>query len=368
MLKFQRYGVVLVGFLLFFVQGCAKEAQWLEIDPANLVSQSLLKAGNFEKVWENKLPLKQFENLTELRVVGNRVYVLSAQNYVFALNKAKGTIVFSRPLSAPGMPMVGLELYDDKLFSLIGNRLVEIDPEFGKEISFRNLVFNITCPAVRNDRYFYIAGSDSRLHALRSKDKVQVFEASSGKSSLITSMVADDNFLVFATDAGDVKSITANGPKRLWSFKAGQAVVGPIVRQGRWLFVASGDTNVYKINIFTGKLDWRYKSGAVLGRGPAVTKNVVYQYVHNKGLAAIANSNGKLLWQLDRGVELLSESAGRAYVITDTGELVTMDNNTGKQLNSIVISSVSKYAVNTEDENIYIADQTGRISCIKPLK
>ncbi|MFC1677671.1 PQQ-binding-like beta-propeller repeat protein [Planctomycetota bacterium] len=368
MLKFQRFGFVLVGFLLFFVQGCAKEAQWLETDSVPLVSGSLLEAGNFEKVWGNKLPLKQFENLTELRVVGNRVYILSEQNYVFALSKATGTIVFSRPLSAAGMPMVGLELHDDKLFSLIGNRLIEIEPEFGKEISSRNLVFNITCPAVRNDNYFYIAGSDSRLHALRSKDKVQVFEASSGVGSLITSMVADDKFLVFATDAGDVKSIAPDDPRQLWSFKAGQAVVGPVVRQGKWLYVASADTNVYKINIFTGKLAWIYKSGAVLGRGPAVTKNIVYQYVHNRGLAAISNRSGKLLWQLDRGIDLLAESAGMAYVITGTGELVTMDNKTGKQLNSVVIDLVSKYVVNTEDENIYIADQSGRISCIKPVK
>jgi len=363
--KMLRCRMLLVGFLVFCSTANCVAAGG---SSQNLVWPKLLEAANLKILWENKLPMKAAENLERLFIIGNRIYALSDHNYMVCLNREKGNVIFSRPIADAGLPVVGLELYKDELFSIVGNKLVEINPEFGTERSARRLEFGVVCPAARNSLHFYIAGSDRRMHVLRAEDKIKLFEAAAKDDSMISSIVADEDFVVFATDSGGVVSILADKPKQLWSFYAAEAVCGPVVRDGESLFFASRDTNVYKVNILTGELVWKYQTAAVLERSPRVGKGGVYQYVRGQGLAALDKETGELIWELAKGADLLAEADGKAYVITNTGKLVVMDNNNGKQRYAVNFAGVSRYASNVADSKIYIADESGRLACLEPVE
>jgi outer membrane protein assembly factor BamB len=374
MLKMLQSGLALLVSFFVFCDICGGEAA--EGDLRYLVSPELLKQAELEILWENKLPIKTGESLEQLFIpfdcaqgrLGNRIYGLSSQNFLVSLNREKGNVIFSRSIIDAGLPVVGLGLYEDKLFSVAGNKLVEIDAGSGEERSTKRLKFGATCPAARNSSYFYVAGADKRMHTLRSEDKVQVFEAAAENDSMITSVVADENSVVFATEAGNVISITPDRTKRLWQFEAAGGIAWPIVKDSESLFAASKDTNVYRLNARTGKLVWKYQAGAMLERGPRVTERIVYQYVRNEGLLAIDKESGGLLWQMAEGVDLLAEADGKAYVITNAGTLVVMDNKKAKQLYSVDLSGVSRYAANVSDSKIYIADGEGQIACLKPAR
>ena len=343
-----------------------------------LVSPELLERAKLELLWQSELPMKKTESLGRLFVLGNRVYALSDRNYMVCLNSEKGDVMFSRPFAPPGFPVLGLELYEDELISelisIIGGRLIEINPEFGTERKATPVEFGISCPAARNSSYFYLAGTDKRMHTLRAEDKVQVFEVAAGNDSMITSIVAGEDFVVFGTDAGNVISITPDGPKRLWQFDAADSIIGPIVRDGESLFFASKDTNIYRVDVVykagtaTKELVWKYQTAAVLDKAPRVSEKVVYQYVRYKGLEAIDKKSGKFMWQVPEGVDLLAESAGKAYVIAENGKLVVMDNKKAKRLYSVNFARVSRYVANVADSRIYIADKAGRVACIKPIE
>jgi outer membrane protein assembly factor BamB len=361
-----KFRIVLLLTLLIFCNAAnciAAESgsQWL-------VSPKLLEHSDLKIFWENKLPIKSSESLERLFILGNRIYALSDRNYMVSLHKEKGHVIFSKSIVASGFPVVGLSLYKEELFSIVGNELVEINPEFGTKLSGKRLAFGIVCPAARNSSYFYLGGVDRRMHVLRADNKVQVFEVAAENDSLITSIVADENFVVFGTNAGDVISITPGGPKQLWRFNAADSIAGEIVRDVQSLFVASKDTNVYRISVRTGRLIWKYQTAAMLERGPRVGKNVVYQYVRDKGLAAIDKGSGELIWQWAEGVDLLAEAGSKAYVITNTGKLVVMDNKRAKHLYSVNFAGVSRYAANSADSKIYIADEAGRIACLEPVE
>ena len=374
MAKMLRCRLVLLVIFLFFCG--AVNCIGAEVSSQHLVSPKLLEQADLKILWENKLPIKAGESLERLFIpfdraqgrLGNRIYVLSDRNYMISLHREKGHVIFSKPFVAAGLPVVGLELYRGELFSVVGNELVEINPEFGAKLSSKRLRFGAVCPAARNSSYYYLSGVDRRMHALRAGDKVQVFEVSAENDSVITSIVADENFVVFATDAGNVISISADRPKRLWSFDASDSIAGQIVRDSSSLFFASKDTNVYRINVRTGRFVWKCQTAAMLERGPRVGKKVVYQYVRDKGLAAIDKESGKLIWQWSEGVDLLAESGRKAYVITNTGKLVVMDNKKAKQLYSVNFVGVSRYATNVTDSKIYIADEGGRIACLEPVE
>jgi len=366
MARMLKYGLVLLVILSVFCGStrCSGE----ESDSHWLVSPKLLSAGKLEMVWQSKLLMRENESLERLFILGDSICGLSDHNYIASLNRENGNLAFSRSFTPAGLAVLGLELYDDELVSVIGSRLVEIDAKLGTQRSVERLQFGVTCPASRNSSYFYIAGTDGRLHTLRAEDKVQIFEVAAESDSVITSIIADERFVVFSTEAGEVICITANKPRRLWQFDdAADGIVWPMVRDGDSLFFASEDTNVYRLNI-AGKLVWKYQTDAVLERGPVVTEEVVYQYVHGKGLAAIDKRSGKELWQLAKGADLLAEADGKAYVITNVGTLVVMDNHELKRLYSINFAGVSRYVANVTDSKIYIAGKDGRIACLKPVE
>jgi hypothetical protein len=370
MLKMVRYGLVLLVCFLVSCNGAREIPVPVEEGFSWLVSPKLLQQAGLETVWQTQLPLRQGENLRTLHILGSRIYALSDRNYIVSLDREKGGMIFGRSFAPVGFPILGLELYEDELFSIVGSELVEIAEEFGTERGTKRLDYRLVCPAARNSSYFYLSGSDRRIHTLRADDKVQVFEVAADNASMITSVIADEAFVIFGTETGNVVSITADGPVKLWQFDAAGGIAGPIVRDGTSLFFASKDTNVYRVDMVDStekQFVWKHQTAAVLDRAPRVTQEVVYQYVRHKGMVAIDKASGKLIWEVPGGIDLLTEAAGKAYVM-GKGELVVMDNKKAKRLYSVNFAGVSRYTANMADSKIYIADMTGRIACLKPVK
>ncbi|MHC4259553.1 MAG: outer membrane protein assembly factor BamB family protein, partial [Planctomycetota bacterium] len=358
-------GLLILGTML----GCATERDEVPVPepPAwqRLISPELLAQADLEIVWEDKLPIARGEQLERLSIVGDRIYALSSHNYMFSLDRNKGNVKFSGSLAPAALTVLGLDVYEGELITLIGNRLVEISAEFGTELRSKGLDFGVTCPAARNSTHFYLGGADKRLRVLRAKDKVNLFEVAVDEN--ITSIIADDRLVVFATEGGSVTAMAPDKPLQLWQFNAGDGIVGPVVRDGETLYVVSKDTYIYKLDVREGTVPlWKHQTGAILDISARVASESVYQYVPYKGLSAIDKDSGKLIWQLPEGLDLLAEANKRAYVITDHGKLVVMDNNKAKRLYSIDPETVSKYASNTTDSRIYVGDDTGRVVCLRP--
>jgi outer membrane protein assembly factor BamB len=289
-----------------------------------------------------------------------------------SLNRENGKMVFGGIVAPDGLPVTGMQLHGDELNSTIGTKLVEIDPNSGTVLKIFDVGFASSCPAARNSSYFYLGGSDNRLHALRAEDMVQIFEVAARNDSIITSILAHDISVIFGTDAGNVISITPDRPRKLWQFDAAGGIAGPIVRDGMSLFFASKDTNVYRVDMVglpeRTQLVWKYQTAGVLEKEPRITQEVVYQHVPRKGVTAIDKENGTFLWSVPGGVDLLAEAKGRAYVITKNSVLVVMDNLSAKRLYSINFAEVSRYTANIVDSKIYIADERGRIACLQPVE
>ena len=337
-----------------------------------LVSPKLLEHANLKILWEDTLSIKTAESLEQLIILGNSIYAISDRNYMVSLNKETGDIIFRGIVAPEGLPVAGLKLYGDELISIVGTKLIEIDPQTGNLLKTVDVGFVIACPAARNSSFFYLSGTDKRLHTLRAEDKVQIFEVAAENDSMITSIIAHDISVIFATDAGNVISITPDRPRKLWQFDAAGGITGPIVRDGMSLFFASKDTNVYRVDMvglpLRRLLGWKYKTAGVLDREPRITQQVVYQNVPGKGLTAIDKQSGQFMWSVPGGVDLLSEAEDRAYVITKNRNLVVMDNLSAKKLYSVNFAEVTRHTANITDSKIYIADENGRIACLQPVK
>ena len=337
-----------------------------------LVSPELLEHAGLKILWESTLPTKTGESLERMLILGDHLYAISDKNYMLSLRRDDGERIFSKIVSLSGLRVDEMSLFNDKLISVAGTRLYEIDPNTGIEHGAVDVGFGIACPAALNGSFFYISGTDRRMHALSIEDKVEVFNVADENDSMITTILADETSVVFGTDQGDIVCIAPNLPVRYWDFKAAGAIAGAIVRDGMSLYFAGEDMNVYRLDIVgtpeRRRLIWKYQVDGMLKTSPRVTRGVIYQSVYGRGLTAIDKTNGTALWSAPGAIDLLAEAAGKAYVITKDGILVVMDNSNGKKLYSINCAGVSRHAANVVDSKIYIADKTGRIVCLQPVE
>jgi outer membrane protein assembly factor BamB len=334
-----------------------------------LLAPELLDQANLKVVWQQDLPLKQGETFAALTIVGERLYVRSDRNYLWAMDRGNGTIVFVKSIAPRGIPVLGLASYGNRLITVISNQLVELDEGLGTKRRVSDLELAIAAPVVRNSQFFYISAADRRLHVLRAKDLVQVFPVAAANDSLITSVLADDNLVVFGTDGGNVVAMMPDAPKKLWEFDVPEALAGPVMRDGNSFYFASVDTNVYRVdqtNVTSAALIWKYQTEAILNCAPLLTRDFVYQYAPGRGFTALAKETGKAAWSLPEGLDLLAEAGRKAYVITNVGTLAVMDNVTGRKLYWVNIAPVAGHATNTADTRIYLADNTGRLVCLEP--
>ncbi|MFC1793926.1 PQQ-binding-like beta-propeller repeat protein [Planctomycetota bacterium] len=338
-----------------------------------LISPELLKHAKLKMLWDNELPIKKNESLDRLLLFGNRIYAVSDRNFVLSLNQKNGNIIFGKNIEPAGLPITGVKLYDNELIYVSSNsKLVQVNAQSGVVHKTTDIGISVSCPIARNSSYFYIAGTDKRLHAIHAENKVQAFEVAAENDSMITSVAADEYFVLFATAAGNIISIAPDLPQRRWQFDASKAIAGEVIREGMSLFFASKDTNVYRVDMVglpeRKRLVWKYQTAAVLEDAPIVTQGIVYQHVKGKGLTAINKDTGSALWQVPGGIDLLTEAGNRAYVITSTRKLVVMDNVTAKKLYTVNLAGVTKHASNIADDKIYIADNLGRIACLQPVE
>lgn len=331
------------------------------------LSREMLDHAELELVWQDKLAVEEGEQLDAMMVLEDRLYVRSNRNYVWSINRATGKMVFHRSIAPAGFPILGWVPYDDSLITVVSNQLIEFDKNTGSQGRVADLELSIVAPVARNEAFYYISATDGRLHAFRANDLVRIFQVTAGGSAMITSVIADDERVVFGTDTGSVIGMATDGPQRLWRFDAGGPIAGPVVTDGRSFFLASKDTQVYRVDV-TGPTEatmmWRYQTEAILDREPRVTDTAVYQYAVGRGLTAIGKQSGRALWSLPEGVDLLAEAGNRAYVTTKLKTLAVMDNAAGKQLYSLNFAPVTKYATNTLDANIYVADEQGHVACL----
>jgi hypothetical protein len=362
-------------FGVILVQGCARGKHEPSAQPETeplatelLVSPQSLRQAELEIAWSYVVPTQLSERLKNFTILDDRLYAVTGRNYLVSLDRREAEPVYSWQLAPPAATFCGLKDYDGQIYSIVGADLVSLDEQAGTVLMRNPLSFGPVCPPARNNHFYYVPGTDRRTHVMRSDDMVPVFEVSANDDSDITCVRAEDDFVIFATAAGTLTSMLPDRPTRLWSFEAALAVNAPVAYDG-WRFIfSSKDAYIYAVGRSRGKLLWKYLTPAILTDGPKVTQRYVYQYVRGHGLLAINKDDGTLAWRLAEGIDLLAEDGRRVYVMANKNKLIVFDNKNLKKLYEVEVPGVTRWAANTLDERIYLADDSGRIACIKPIE
>jgi len=336
--------------------------------PRPLVSPELAGRAGLEILWWQDLPVDDFEKLQDLYLIEGNLYLLTNRNYMYVLQSNTGKDLWNKSIGPVGSPILGFEKFEDKLVTVVGSKFIELSVATGELMRAEQLKVGVTAAVSRNSNYVYLPGIDQRLHVLRADDLVKLFEVGIGDGGAINSVLASEKYVLISTDAGTVVRMHPSESRRDWRFDASDTIVGDIVQDVNSVYVTSRNSNLYKLDLLTGKFMWKFSGAALLQESPVKTEQMVYQYCQDKGLAAVNKKNGEPVWWLKEGRQFLCESGGRSYVFTKNGKLAVMDNVAGELLYKVNFRNVSNCVSNTQNSRIYVADESGRLCCLRPVE
>lgn len=357
--------------VLFSLAGAAGvKTQYLSQDTAPLVSMGLIREAGWTENWQMNLPLKQKEKIDRMAVLGPYLFMMTDSNVMFCINRDKGNVQFTKQLSVGRLPVNRPLYYEDKFWFIVGSEMLVFDPAVGdftiKE-KFAQIGSSAECGLTRNKDYIYISGSDNRIHVINMDGFWQQFTATADNDSAIVSIAATDEIVVFATQAGNVVGMNPAKAEKVWQFDTTGAIKGRLVLDGEDIYVGSFDSKLYKLSLSEGKLLWNspFHSGAPVRDSFSVGKNLIYLYNELNGLYGVNKQTGQSIWQAPLGKGMICETAEKGFVFVDPGIVKVMDNRKGKELYSVNVTGVQRYAVNTMDSTMYLADAKGRVMSIK---
>jgi hypothetical protein len=139
-------------------------------------------------------------------------------------------------------------------------------------------------------------------------------------------------------------------------------------------YIGSHDTNLYALNINTGRLDWRYTAGAAVTRRPVALQQDVYVTSEGNGLARLDRSTGEALWRVPRGNRVLESNpdADRflaanpkfVYAADPSGRLLVLDRQRGHKLSGYDTHTFYVPITNEVTDRVYLAANNGLIVCL----
>ncbi|MCC7236325.1 MAG: PQQ-binding-like beta-propeller repeat protein [Bryobacterales bacterium] len=123
-------------------------------------------------------------------------------------------------------------------------------------------------------------------------------------------------------------------PRLVWTWDAGEAIESSAAISGGMVYVASMAGELAALELATGKVKWRYKTGAEVGESsPAVAGGIVYVGDLGGVIHAVDADGGKPLWTFKTAGEVKSSpviAEGRLLIGSYDSHLYALDARTGK--------------------------------------
>jgi outer membrane protein assembly factor BamB len=262
----------------------------------------------FEKLWTWKSgSLIEFQP-----VLANGVlYVVPNSGLARALDAKTGKVKWTTRV---GSLVASSPAWDKgKLFiTTLDGRITCLDAKTGRRHWKHNLPSRSESSPVVIDNRVYFGSEDGTVYALRAKDGRQVWTYHAG-GAVKAALAYHSGLLYFGDYSGNMTAIRASNGSRVWSAatsgrafqQSGRFYSTPAVAYGR-VFAGNTDGFVYSFAAHTGRLAWRYGTGAYVYSAPAVGpgphgKPSVFIGSYDSNLYAFDARSGSVEWKYPAG-------------------------------------------------------------------
>lgn len=384
--------------VLLAVVGCSNEPRtsW---DLA--VTGGELAEANLGYYWQAIVPIAESQRIAKLWHMDENVYCLTDANVLWAYDAKSGAVKWSRDLGHKGqqyrrpfhMEDLALgkslgpstvvikptgekvQLYDVAVInSLTEAKLLDrSDGKVLQTIDFTRGKFTVSSPVVCDSTRLYAGTTKGRYVSVGLIDGLRAWQLATEALISAAPVLMGDTLYIASWDGQIVATQVGHARgKKLWSTEggalSGDPLVDDFVVDDRGIFIGCQDYSVYSLSPITGKLQWRFPTGGMIGGPVQVGQDNVYAYAMGDKFYALAVTPGRPTekWTLPDGVMVLAEIGNDAYVLTNCNELKVVDAAVGTVRRVVPLSGLELFVPSTGSSAIFAANADGLLCRISP--
>src|SRR5215203_28891 len=181
----------------------------------------------------------------------------------------------------------------------------------------------ISSPAVTANT-IYIGSADANLYAVNRSEGTANWAFASGWA-VSSSGAVSQGLVLFASVDGNFYAVDAETGARKWAFKTAgerrftapgihgasprtQVMADPFdlflsspTVAGGVVYFGSGDNYVYALDVASGALKWKFKTGDVVHASPAIANGTVFIGSWDRNMYALNAASGEMKWKFETG-------------------------------------------------------------------
>lgn len=254
---------------------------------------------------------------------GNTIYT-SAGDSMFAVNADNGEIKwrFSAGDLILSSPMIYRSMI---LFGCNNGSVYALNQGDGtQKWSFSAGAAVISSPTASGP-YIYVGSVNGKMYALDADNGNQRWEYTTG-GIIESSPIAYGGNIIFGSNDNILYCVDSAAGKERWKFTTGDRIVSSPYGYQQVVYAGSYDYNFYAINILDGSIKWKYRTNAIIKSSPLVHQGMVYIGSYDKHLYNF-DTSGTVNWiyDIDGTIEtspVIDDLTGKSFYPSISGKSI----------------------------------------------
>jgi len=333
-----------------------------------LDAQALHDAG-LVKFWQLQIPLESDQQLRDVFLVDDTLYLGTQDGYVFSVDALTGVLRWTRPITRSGYHVRRPAHAGENVLFVTPVDLQVYDRRTGEPRSRKDLRFPASSGAVTDDQRIYIAGLDARLYAFDLNSQMVDWRLFVGDAIQANPVIFGERIFL-ATERGRIYATTRANKAFFWEASTLGPVTADMVVDDAGVYVACRDQSLYLFDLGYGQVRWRVRFAGPLYDTPLVTADTAYQYCPAGGLAAVTTAitgdiDERIRWKLAEGRQAISADSQFVYVLSKDDSLLVVNVKDGKVAHTIPANGLT-LGIPAKDATLFLAAPDGRLFCARP--
>ena len=338
-----------------------------------IAPHGVLRKAGLAQYWRTEMPFDRGDSAVSAYLLEDSLYVVTRMGDLHAVDPNVGLVRWVHRVAGRGKRV----FKPSHLFTVDGRAAVLVAHSEGAYVYDRGSgavlaeipeMWPAGSGAVGDSSSLYAGSSDGFIYAVQwynpTHDKpLRTWKVLGGGP--VTSMpVLINNVLYFASQSGSVFAFTADWNKNLhWKYSTEAAIVADLYVDESGVYVAGLDRSLYRLDVSSGAVLWRYRFPQPLREAPIVSQRTVYQHCRGTGLYAIDVDTSELLWTQSAATALVSRRADRTCVRMGDEHVALLDSTGGQVRHVIPIAVKSVVAANPDGLPFYVVTPDGDVAC-----
>ncbi len=348
-------------------------AGFRSVSGQDLVSSDELKKINYYKYWQLQVPMSKKESLLQIERVEDTIYAITSKTILYSIDAQTGVIRWSAKLGGNGYRVycpVHVQSFWGKNLTLVATtgKMIWLDRKTGERVYEYEPAFPISTSAVSDGLRVYVGGMDDMLHCLKFVPTrgfatlVNLYNVSPG-CSMGVSPVLWGSSLFFASDDGRIRVCQADSKVREWVFRSESPQRAGLLVDSTGVYVATADRFIYRLNVDTGQVVWRYRTEGKMSHQPVILGEHLFQVVEGNGVVVLDTDTGELAWSRSGIVDFVASDSENVYLLDDTGCVLAADPVTGEIRSRVEVGFQPLLASNPGGGAWYWGNSAGLVFC-----